>query len=157
MGKGTQRVENILPTKDGWLVARCSYLPLEKCFSENEMSAGDQSCLQHLNNSANWTWNDYNARVVHRWVTKILRLVFRPKMQPGEEWVTYKVRIARMLRTRWKKLGLPSLAELCAEKVWKMMVWAVFYGEVLVLKSIIDLLLVGKRRHGRETRKCGAL
>ena len=50
-----------------------------------------------------------------------MRLTFRPKMQPGEEWVAYKVRTARMLRLKWKNMGLSSLAELCAEKVWKTM------------------------------------
>ena len=74
--------------------------------------------------------------MVHRWETKILRLPFRPKMQTGEEWEAYKARTARMLRTRWKKLGLPSLAELCAEKVWKTMAWAVHEGEVPVLKAL---------------------
>ena len=57
-------------------------------------------------------------------------------MQPSEEWVTYEVRIARMLRTRRKKIGMSSLAELCAEKVWKMMAWAVYDGEFPVLKAL---------------------
>ena len=74
--------------------------------------------------------------MVHRWETRILRLTFRPKMQPGEEWVAYKAHTARMLRTRWKKLGLPSLAELCAEKVWKTMAWAEKVGEVPVLTAL---------------------
>ena len=74
-----------------------------------------------LNSNANWTWNVYNARLVHRWKTQILRLTFRPKMQPGEGSVVYKASTARMLRTKWIRLRLPSLAELCAEKVWKMM------------------------------------
>ena len=66
---------------------------------------------------------------------RILRLTCRPKMQPGEEWVTYKVGIARMMRLKWKRMGSSSLAELCAEKVWKTMAWAVYEGEVPVLKS----------------------
>ena len=61
-----------------------------------------------LNSCSNWTWNVGNARVLHRWETKILRSTFTPTMQEGEELVAYKARIARMLRTRWKKLGLPS-------------------------------------------------
>ena len=53
----------------------------------------------------------------------------------GRKRVTYKVRIARMLRHKWKKMGLSSLAELCVEKVWKTMVWAVCNGEVFVLRA----------------------
>ena len=81
--------------------------------------------------------------MVHRWETKILRLTFTPKMQPGEEWVACEARTARLLRSGWKKLGLPSLAELCAEKVWKMMAWADNDGEVPVLKAL--RLVIGWR------------
>ena len=101
------------------------------------MPAGDQPCLQHsTEQQCELTWNVYNACMVHRWETEILRLTFRPKMQPGGEWVACSASTARMLRTRWKKLGVPSLAELCAEKVWKMMAWAVCDGEVPVLKAL---------------------
>ena len=54
--------------------------------------------------------------------------------------MTYKVRTARMLRIRWKKMGLSSLAELCAEKVWKTMVWAVHEGEIPVLKALRSVI-----------------
>ena len=50
--------------------------------------------------------------------------------------MAYKARTARMLRTRWKKLGVPSLAGLCADKVWKMMAWVAREGEVPVLKAL---------------------
>ena len=55
--------------------------------------------------------------MVLRWETKILRLTFKPKMQLGDEFVAYKARTARLLRSRRKKLGLPSLAELCTSKI----------------------------------------
>ena len=61
-------------------------------------------------------------------------------MQAGEEWVTYKVRIARMMRIEWKKMGLSSLAELCAEKFWKTLAWAVYEGEVLVLNGFRSVI-----------------
>ena len=54
--------------------------------------------------------------MVHRLETKILRLTFRPKMQPGEVWVTYKARTSRMLRMRWKKKGRCPHRQNCALK-----------------------------------------
>ena len=129
-GKGTQGVEKTLRKGMGsWW--RDAEIYRSKSVS---LKTKCQRVISHvfstaLNSSANWTWNVYNARMVHRWETKILRLTFRPKMQPGEEWVAYKARTARMLRTQWKKLGLPTLAELCAEEVWKMIAWAVYDGD----------------------------
>ena len=32
-------------------------------------------------------------------------------------------------------MGLSSLAEMCADKVWKTIAWAVYEGEVPVLKA----------------------
>ena len=140
-GKRTQEVEKTLRKgtgswwRDAFIYRSKSVSPKTKC----------QRVISHvfstaLNSSANWTWNINNARMVHRWETKILRLTFRPKMQPGEEWVTYKVRTARMMRLKWKKMGLSSLAELCAEKVWKTMAWAVYKGEVPVLKALRSVI-----------------
>ena len=98
-GKGTQGVQKTLRV----VVVRKAFSLKTKC----------QRVINYvfsfvLNSSANWTWNVGNARVLHRWETKILRSTFRPTMQQGEELVAYKARTARMLRTRWKKLGLPS-------------------------------------------------
>ena len=140
-GKGTQGVEKTLRKGMGsWW--RDADIYRSKSVS---LTTKCQRVISHvfstaLNSSANWTWNVHNARVVHRWERKILRLIFRPKMQPGEEWVACKARTARMLRTRWKKLGLPSLAELCAEKVWKTIGWAVYEGEVPVLKALRSVI-----------------
>ena len=66
----------------------------------------------------------------------LLRLTFRPKIQLGEEWGSHKARPARMLRIKWRKIRLSSLAELCAEKVWRTMAWAVCEGEVPVLNAL---------------------
>ena len=104
-----------------------------------------------LNCSASWTWNVNNARTVCRWETKILRLTFRPKLQPGEEWVSYRSRTARMLRIKWKKMGLSSFEELRAGKVWKTMAWAMCDGLIFYVR-----LLDGGRWHGGETGVCGA-
>ena len=38
------------------------------------------------------------------------------KMLSGEEWITYKARTIRVKRSKWKEMGLASLADLCAEK-----------------------------------------
>ena len=95
--------------RDGQLVARRSYLPFEKRVIENEMPADDQPCLQHCTKQK----CELDLECLQRACgTKILRLTFRRKMQPGEEWVAYKARTARSLPARLKKLGPPSLAEL---------------------------------------------
>ena len=65
-----------------------------------------------LNSSANWTWHVYNARMVHRWETKILRLTFRSKMQPGEEWVAFKARTARLAAYQVEEIGSPILGRI---------------------------------------------
>ena len=41
-----------------------------------------------------------------------------------------------MMRTKWKEMGLTSLAELCAEKNWKTMAWVGYDGTVLVMKAL---------------------
>ena len=74
-------------------------------------------------------------------------------MQLGEEWVAYKARTARMLPIKWKKMALSSLAELCAEKVWKTMAWAVYKGEVPILKALRSV--IGWRTDGVvEKQEC---
>ena len=87
-GKGTQGVEKTLRKGMGswWRDAKIN---LSKSVS---LATKCQRVISHvfstaLNSSVNWTWNVCYARMVHRWETKILRLTFSPKMQPGEEWV----------------------------------------------------------------------
>ena len=76
------------------------------------------------------------ARMVRSWETKIMRLTLRPKMHPDEEWITYRARTVRVMRAKWKEMGLASLADLCAEKIWKSMSWIGYEGTVPVLKAL---------------------
>ena len=112
-GKGAQGVEKTLRKGMGswWrdvYIYRSRSVPLKtKC----------QRVVSHvfstaLNGSVNWNLTVAIARMVHYWETKILRLILRPKMLPGAEWVTKKARIARVTRSRWQKMGLASLADL---------------------------------------------
>ena len=95
-----------------------------------------------LNSSLNWNWTINIARMVRYWETKIMRLTLRPKMLLGEEWVAYKARTVRMMRSKWKGTGLALLADLCAEKIWKSTSWA---GPRRYGRSSS-----GERLHGRE-------
>ena len=83
-GKGTQGVEKTLRKGMG------SWWRDAEIYRSKSVSAKTkcQRVVSHvfstaLNSSANWTWNVYNARMVHHWETKILRLTFRPKDASG--------------------------------------------------------------------------
>ena len=89
-----------------------------------------------LNGSVNCNWTVTIARMERYWETKILRLTLRPKMLPGEEWITYKARAVRVMRAKWKEMGLASQADLCAEKIWKSMSWVGYDGTVPVMKAL---------------------
>ena len=45
------------------------------------------------------------------WEAKISRLTFRARMIPGEIWVNHRIRTAKSLCIKWKKMGLPLLVE----------------------------------------------
>ena len=119
-GKGAQGVEKTLRKGMGswWrdvYIYRSRSVPLKtKC----------RRVVSHvfstaLNGSVNWNWTVTITCMVHYWETKILRLTLRPKMLPGEEWITYKARTARVMRSRWQKMGLASLADFVANKLGK--------------------------------------
>ena len=121
-GKGTQGVEKTL---------------LEKCFSENEMPAADQPCLQHCTKQHRELDMEKSQRTCGTsFGNKDPAIDIQTQDATWRRVVAYKVRTARMMRLKLKKMGLSSLAELCAEQVWKTMAWAVYKGEVLVLKAL---------------------
>ena len=78
-----------------------------------------------LNGSDNWPWSGAKINKVRAWEAQILRLTFRPCMRPDETWVTCRIRTSRSMRTSWKKMDLPLLAEKIASKFWTTMTWAV--------------------------------
>ena len=73
-----------------------------------------------LNGSINWNWTEALARSVRFWESKIMPLTFRPKKFPDEEWVSYRKRTVTTMRTRWQRMGLVSLDDLCSTKICKM-------------------------------------
>ena len=86
----------------------------------------------------------------HRlWENKILRLTFRPKMHAEESWVGYKQRAGRTLRIIWRKMGLPTLVEKIVDTFWTTMNWAIYDGDVPILRAL--RLILG----WRATTWCG--
>ena len=53
---------------------------------------------------------------VKRWESKI---PLRQTKKAGEGWVDYRTRTSKDMRTMWRKMKLPTMAEKNAEKVWK--------------------------------------
>ena len=70
----------------------------------------------------------------------ILRLTFRARMNTGGNWVNHRKRTAHSLRVKWKKVGLPLLTEKIVDKNWTTANWAVYDGEVPVLKALRSML-----------------
>ena len=69
-----------------------------------------------LNSGVNWPWSGERVMRVKRWESKVLRLTLRPKMKASEGWVDYKKSTLKEMRTKWRKLKLPTMAEKNAEK-----------------------------------------
>ena len=67
---------------------------------------------------------------VRAWRAIILRLTFRARMYAGESWVGYRERTAYSLRIKWRKMGLPTMAEEVGDKIWATRNWAIHDGDV---------------------------
>ena len=89
-----------------------------------------------VNGSLNWNWTAETSRIVRQWETKILRLTLRPKMLLDEDWVAYRRRTVKVMKQKWKKMGLTLLPDLCAERLWKSMSWVNYNGKVPILKAL---------------------
>ena len=89
-----------------------------------------------INGSVNWNWTATMARMVRVLEIKIMRLTLRPQLLPDGEWITYWARAVRVIRAKWKEMGLASLADLCAEKIWKSTSWVGYDGTVPVMKAL---------------------
>ena len=73
------------------------------------MLVGDQPCLQHCTKQKfeldlECLQCEYGTSLGNKDSSNDLQAL----NATGEEWVTLKVRTARMLRIRWKKMGLSS-------------------------------------------------
>ena len=66
-----------------------------------------------------------------------MRLTFRPKMYAGEGWIGYRQRTALSLRVKWRKMGLPTLAEKVVDKNWTTTNWAINDGEVPIMTPYV--------------------
>ena len=58
-----------------------------------------------------WPWSVTMLAKVRAWKAKTLRLTLRPEMYAGESWVGYRKRTAKSMRTKWRQVGLPTMAE----------------------------------------------
>ena len=139
-GKGMQRTEE--KPRKGWdaggvtgtLIARKLCLFMTECprvISHVFCSA--------LNGSVNWLWSAARATKTHNWMSKILRLTFRVGMRTGT-WVEYKKRTSQTIRTKWRKLSLPTMVQTIAEHIWKAMSWAAYDGDVPVVRALRSIL-----------------
>ena len=61
-------------------------------------------------------------------------------MTAGKEWVEYEKRTSSETRAAWRKMNPPTVAEKNAEKVWKTVAWAIYDGDVLVMKALRSIL-----------------
>ena len=75
-----------------------------------------------------------------KWENKILRMTSRPKMKEGEGWVVFRKRTSREMEAKRRMITLPTMAETNAKKVWKTMTWAIYEGDVPVLKAPRSIL-----------------
>ena len=67
-------------------------------------------------------------------------LPFRARMYAGESWVGYRQRTALSLRITWRKMGLPTMAEKVVDNIGTTMNWAVYDGEVPVMRALRAVL-----------------
>ena len=93
-----------------------------------------------LNGSINWQRSGAMLSKVRAWEAKTLRLTFRARMLPDEGWVNHRIRTAESLRINWKKMGLPTLVEKIVDKVWMTMNWAIYDGEVPIMRALRSIL-----------------
>ena len=93
-----------------------------------------------LSGSVNWPWSTERVMGIKRWEAKILRLTFRPKRKAGEDWVEYRKRTSGRMRAKWRKMQLATTAQKNVEKVWKTVAWAVYDGDVPVMKALRSIL-----------------
>ena len=123
-------------TRHGQLVARWLQLPFKECLPENEGSKSGQIIIfsTALNDSVNWPCSVTTLTKVSQWESKILRLTLRPRVTAGKSCVNYRKRTSRTVRAEWRKM---TMAEKNVEKIWT---WAVYDGEVPVLRALRPFL-----------------
>ena len=94
-----------------------------------------------LKSSVNWLWSVTALTKVRGWVSKILRLTFRPKMNESrrklgrvqEEDVTSTV-------SQMEEHGPADDDREERGNIWKTMTWATYDGEVLVMMALRSIL-----------------
>ena len=94
-----------------------------------------------LNGNINWPWSGATLSKARAWEAQILRLTFRACMFPHEGCVNYRIRTARSLRIKWKKMGLPLLTEKIVDNIWMTTNWAIYDGDVPTMKALRSILV----------------
>ena len=61
-------------------------------------------------------------------------------MSPGESWENHRIRTAKSLRNKWKKICLPLLVEIMVDKFWMTTSWALLDGDVPIMKALRSIL-----------------
>ena len=57
-----------------------------------------------------------------------------------EGWVNYRIRTAESLRIKWKKMGLQLLTKKIVDNIWMTTNWAIYDGDVPILKALRSVL-----------------
>ena len=105
-GKGVQGTERTLKKgKGSQLEEGCAHVSGKECAIENQMGKGGDSGVQYR---LKWEcelamWKGLRA--------KIPRMTFIQKMKAGEDWVDYRKRALWEMRTKWRMMKLPTVAE----------------------------------------------
>ena len=108
------------------------------------------------NGSVHWPWSvAMLVRYVH-WEAKILRLTCRAKMYAGGSWIGCKKRASLSLRRKWRKMGLPTMAETLWTKFWTTVKMWLSMMERFLWWGLFVLFWVAEPLHGSGTGAGGA-
>ena len=135
-------MQNELRARPGELVEGQVHTPLE----DGPMLTKCKRVHSHvyctvLNGSFNSSWSVAMIDKVRAWEAKILRFAFRQRMGPRKKHgVEYRNRTAQSLRKSWRKIGLPLLTEKIASKIWTAVTWAVYEGDVPIMRALLSML-----------------
>ena len=91
-GNGEQATERDPWQKSYEICKKKTYIYIEKTVSLRTMC---ERVVSHVlstgaPNSLNSSWCQKGVKKIERWETKILRVVFKPKIKPDESWVEKK-------------------------------------------------------------------
>ena len=119
VGKGMQGTEKTLWKGFGRRGVTGTFIARNVCPRRQNATGGQHVFCTALHDSVNWLWSAARGTKTHNWESKILRPTFRLRMRTGEDWVEHRNRSSEAIRTKWRKLNLPTMSETDAELIWK--------------------------------------